>query len=91
MINELMAHVLQQDEREAGVYFGETLPNSMIARSTWRENALPAESRVNARGVRYWPGLERAFRAEAEAFSAYVRRRWGLSAGRVWRLSVQRR
>jgi hypothetical protein len=88
MINELMAHVLQEDESEAGAYFGETLPNRMIARSPWRENALPAESRVNSRGVRYWPSLEQAFRAEAEAFSAYARRRWGLSAGRVWRLTV---
>jgi hypothetical protein len=91
MINELMAHVLQEGESAAGAYFGETLPNRMVARSPWRENALPAESRVNSRGARYWPGLERAFRAEAEAFSAYVRRRWGLSAGRVWRMSVQRR
>jgi hypothetical protein len=87
MINELMAHVLQQGESEAGAYFGETLPNRMIARSPWRESALPGESRLN-RGMRYWPAMEQAFRAEAEAFSAYVRRRWGLDAGRVWRLSV---
>jgi hypothetical protein len=88
VINELMAHVLQQDESQAGAYFGETLPNRMIARSPRRESALPAESRLNAGGVRYWPALEHAFRAEAEAFSAYVRRRWGLAAGRVWRLTV---
>jgi hypothetical protein len=88
MINELMAHVLQEGEAAAGAYFGETLPNRMIARSPWRESALPAESRVNSRGVKYWPALEQAFRAEAEAFSAYVRRRWGLSAGRVWRMSL---
>jgi hypothetical protein len=60
----------------------------MISRSPWREAALPPESRLNARGVRYWPALERAFSAEAVAFSAYVNRRWGLSAGRVWRLAV---
>jgi hypothetical protein len=87
MINELMAYVLQEDESEAGAYFGETLPNRMITRSHWRGSALPAESRLNARGARYWPDLEQAFRAEAEAFSAYVGRRWGLSAGRVWRLT----
>jgi hypothetical protein len=89
MINELMAHVLQQGEREAGAYFGETLPNRMISRSPWRESALPAESRLNSRGVRYWPALERAFRAEAEAFSAYAGQRWGLSAGRVWRMNLR--
>jgi hypothetical protein len=88
MINELMAYVLQQGEPEAGAYFGEILPNRMVSRSPWRESALPGEGRLNARGVSYWPALERAFRAEAEAFSVYVRRRWGLEAGRVWRLMV---
>jgi hypothetical protein len=91
MINELMAHVLQEDESAAGAYFGEILPSRMISRSPWRESALPAESRLNSGGGRYWPALEQAFRAEAEAFSAYVRRRWGLSAGRVWRLNLTRR
>jgi len=35
-----------------------------------------------------WPDLADAFTAEAEAFSVYVRQRWGLAAGRVWSLRV---
>jgi hypothetical protein len=86
VINEFMAHVLQQDESQAGAYFGGILPNRMVARSPWRESALPDEGRSG--GTRYWAVLDRAFRAEAEAFSRYVRQRWGLAAGRVWQLSV---
>jgi hypothetical protein len=36
-----------------------------------------------------WPDLALAFHAEAEAFSAYVNRRWSLSAGRVWDIQVR--
>jgi hypothetical protein len=85
VVNEFMAHVLQQPVSRAGAYFGETLAGRIDA-SSWRRTILPEKD--EAAGS--WPELVRAFRAEAEAFSAYARRRWGLSAGRVWRLTVNR-
>ncbi|MDR3192344.1 MAG: hypothetical protein LBT87_04695 [Treponema sp.] len=85
VVNEFMAHVLQQPASRAGAYFGETLAGRIDA-SPWRRTVLPEKN--EAAGS--WPELARAFRAEAEAFSAYAGRRWGLSAGRVWGLRVNR-
>ena len=84
MINEFMAHLLQQPVSRAGVYFGQTLP-SRLESSPRRRGALPPK---DASGVS-WPALALAFTAEAEAFSAYVNRRWGLAAGRVYQLTVR--
>jgi hypothetical protein len=86
MINEFMAHILQQPISQASRYFGQTLP-SRIETSPWRRAALPEKDPVT--GVR--PVLAGLFTAEAEAFSAYVNRRWGLTAGRVWQLMVTER
>jgi hypothetical protein len=36
-----------------------------------------------------WPALAEAFIAEARAFDAYVAGRWGLGAGRVYRIRVR--
>jgi hypothetical protein len=79
MINEFMAHCLQQPVSQVPRYFGETLA-SRIDASPWRRGVLPEKD--EAAGS--WPELGRAFRVEAEAFSEYVNQRWGLSAGRVW-------
>jgi hypothetical protein len=78
MINEFMAHILQQPVSQAGRYFGETLA-SRIESSSWRRAVLPEKDEAS----NSWPALAAAFIKEAEAFSAYVNQRWGLSAGRV--------
>jgi hypothetical protein len=78
VINEFMAHCLQQPAPRAAVYFGQTLP-ARLSSSPLRRGDLPPED--GAAGN--WPLLARAFRAEAEAFSAYVNERWGFAAGRV--------
>jgi hypothetical protein len=84
MVNELMAHCLQQPVSQAPRYFGETLA-SRIDSSPWRREALPEKDEASGS----WPELGRVFRIEAEAFSEYVRKRWGLSAGRVWDVQVR--
>jgi hypothetical protein len=76
VINEFMAHILQQPVSQAGYYFGVTIPSRI--ENSWRGSALPPK---NASGS--WPVLTAAFTREAEAFSAYVDNRWGLAAGRV--------
>ncbi|MDR2486231.1 MAG: hypothetical protein LBD55_12685 [Treponema sp.] len=81
VINEFMAHVLQQSVSQAGEYFGKTLA-SRIDASSWRRAILPPKDEATGS----WPGIARAFQAEAEAFSEYVNRRWGFAAGRVWRI-----
>jgi hypothetical protein len=78
MVNEFMAYLLQQGLPEAPAYFGEALAGRIAA--SWRRGVLPP-----GRGP-YWPELGRAFGDEAAAFSAYAEERWGLSAGRVWRV-----
>ena len=83
LINEFMAHVLQQPASEAGRYFGQTLPARL--EETWRKAHLPAKN--EAAGT--WPTLATAFTREAEAFSAYVNSRWGLAAGRVHLVTVR--
>jgi hypothetical protein len=81
VINEYMAHCLQQSVSQAGGYFGGTLAGR-INESSWRRSVLPPQD--EAAGT--WPDLARAFSQEAEALSAYVNQRWGLSAGRVYRI-----
>jgi hypothetical protein len=82
IINEFMAHILQQPVSQSADYFGRQLPQRL--ESTWRASALPTKDASSAS----WPVLADAFAKEAESFSAYVNRRWGLAAGRVWRLRI---
>jgi hypothetical protein len=89
MVNEFMAHALQQPVSQADRYFGETIPNRMIGVSPWRRNALPEQEEISADGKSSWPELAEAFTIEAEVFSDYVMRRWGLAAGRVRRILVR--
>jgi hypothetical protein len=84
VVNEFMAHCLQQPVSQASRYFGETLASRLDA-SPRRRPALPEKDEAS----NSWPELGRVFRAEAEAFSAYVNRRWGLSAGRVRDVQVR--
>ena len=83
LINEFMAHVLQQPVSQAGRYFGQTLPARL--EETWRKAHLPAKDQASDS----WPTLATAFTREAEAFSAYVNSRWGLAAGRVHLVTVR--
>jgi hypothetical protein len=83
LINEFMAHILQQPVSQAGRYFGQDLPSRL--EETWRKAHLPAKNEVSGS----WPTLATAFTREAEAFSAYVNNRWGLSAGQVHLVTVR--
>jgi hypothetical protein len=78
-VNEFMAHILQQPASMAAKYFGETLAGR-ISEHEWRHTALPPKDEAAGN----WPELAEAFSAEAAAFSAYVKQRWGLAAGRTW-------
>jgi hypothetical protein len=84
VINEFMAHLLQQPVSQAAKYFGETLAGR-IDESDWRRSVLPPKD--EATGT--WPELAKAFTAEAQAFSSYVNRRFGLAAGRVRKVSMR--
>jgi hypothetical protein len=81
LINEFMAHILQQSAGAAAEYFGKTLAGRIDA-SDWRRSVLPPKDDA----TETWPALAEAFSAEAYAFSAYARRRWGLDCGRIWRV-----
>jgi hypothetical protein len=83
MVNEFMAHILQQPVSQAGRYFGQTLP--ALLENSWRKAHLPAKDEAS----NSWPSLASAFTREAEAFSAYVNTRWGLAAGRVHLVTVR--
>ncbi|MDR2758439.1 MAG: hypothetical protein LBB78_03570 [Spirochaetaceae bacterium] len=83
VINEFMAHCLQQPVSRVGWYFGEVLAGR-INESSWRREVLPPMD--EATGT--WPDLSRAFTREAEALSSYVNRRWGFTAGRIRRLTA---
>jgi hypothetical protein len=83
VVNEFMAHCLQQSVSQAPRYFGENLAGRLSA--SWRREVLPEKDEESGT----WPVIASAFRAEAEAFSAYVNRRWGLAAGRVRRVTVR--
>jgi hypothetical protein len=82
VMNEFMAHCLQQGVSASGRYFGETLAGRLYERSPWRRAVLPPKDEAAGN----WPAIAESFRAEAAALSAYVRQRWGLAAGRVWRV-----
>jgi hypothetical protein len=84
MVNEFQAHVLQQNASQAAWYFGGNLA-ARLEGSSWRKNALPRKDEASAT----WPEIAAAFQTEANAFSAYVKERWGLAAGRVWRVTVK--
>jgi hypothetical protein len=84
VVNEFMAHVLQQPVSQATRYFGETL-SSRIDESSWRRAVLP-EKEGNA-----WPAIGGAFKREAAAFSAYVTERWNLAAGKTGKVTVRER
>jgi hypothetical protein len=84
MINEFMAYVLQQPVSHAASYFGEYLA-ARINASSWRRTVLPPMDAAS----HSWPDIARAFHREAEAFSAYVNQRWGLTAGRIHRITVR--
>jgi hypothetical protein len=84
IVNEFMAHCLQQPVSQVPRYFGETLASRLEA-SPRRRAALPEKDEDSGS----WPELGRAFRIEAEAFSGYVNSRWGLSAGRVRDIQVR--
>jgi hypothetical protein len=83
LVNEFMAHILQQPVSQAADYFGRQLPQRL--ESTWRASALPQKDASSSS----WPALANAFVKEAESFSAYVNSRWGLEAGRVWGLRIR--
>ncbi|MDR0494093.1 MAG: hypothetical protein LBG95_00485 [Treponema sp.] len=82
LINEFMAHILQQPVSQAGYYFGQALP-SRIEENSWRKASLPEKDSGT------WPVLAEAFTREASAFSAYVGNRWGLAAGRIHLVTVR--
>jgi hypothetical protein len=82
LVNEFMAHILQQPVSQVPDYFGRQLPQRL--ESTWRASALPMKSA----SFDFWPSLADDFAKEAENFSAYVKKRWGLEAGRVWKLRI---
>ncbi|MDR2176621.1 MAG: hypothetical protein LBP20_01085 [Treponema sp.] len=84
VVNEFMAHVLQQPVSRAARYFGETLA-ARIDTSPWRRAVLPEKDEASGT----WPVLAETFRLEAAAFDAYVAGRWGLEAGRVHRIGVR--
>jgi hypothetical protein len=83
LLNEFMAHILQQSVSQAAEYFGKQLPERL--ETTWRAPALPQKDESSGT----WSSLAEAFTTEAQVFSAYVNQRWGLSAGRVWALRVR--
>jgi hypothetical protein len=84
VLNEFMAHCLQQGVSASGKYFGETLAVRLSERSPWRMAALPPRDENTGN----WPIIAETFRAEAAAFSEYAAAHWGLAAGRVWRVRL---
>ena len=85
VVNEFMGHILQFSVSNIPWYFGEHLPNLVLASYPDPWAALPATQSQTREGRRYWPDLAQVFSAEAEAFSVYVGNRWGLAPGRAWR------
>jgi hypothetical protein len=82
VVNEFMAHVLQQGTAQAHRYFGETVARRLESSPRRRGILPPGDERGS------WPELGRIFREEAEAFSAYAADRYGLAAGRVHRVEA---
>jgi hypothetical protein len=80
MVNEFMAYCLQQAPPDAGKYFG-GFSAAKIENGKWRKT-LPHKDKIT--GI--YPAIAEAFTAESYAFSDYVNKRWGLAAGRIWRI-----
>ncbi len=78
MTNELMAYLLQQPVSLVTRYFGETLPSRLEKDA--RRNQMLKERKDGELG---WPELAEAFRQGALVYDGYVRKRWGLRAGKV--------
>ena len=76
VVNEFMAHLLQFPLANIPWYFGEHLPNLVLAGYPNPGAVLPARETLTREGRRFWPDLSQVFAAEAEAFSAYVSNRW---------------
>ena len=85
MVKEFKGHILQQSVAGASWFFGEFLPNRLLSESPNYQTVLPSREGLTTEGRRFWPELSQAFTREAEAFSAYVNRRWGFTAGQPWR------
>ncbi|GHV14565.1 hypothetical protein FACS189491_11040 [Spirochaetia bacterium] len=83
VVNEFMAHILQQPASQASRYFNEKA--AVIDASPWRRTVLPPKDEASGS----WPLIAEAFRLEAAAFSAYVNGRWGLAAGRVRQITAK--
>jgi len=79
MKNELMAYCLQQNVAGAALYFGKTLPERLSAFPQHLQNIPEKDEKSDT-----WPVLANLFTSEARSFSDYVKKRWGLEAGRVW-------
>jgi len=79
MKNELMAYCLQQNVAGAALYFGKTLPERLSAFPQHLQNIAEKDEKSDT-----WPVLANLFTSEARSFSDYVKKRWGLEAGRVW-------
>jgi hypothetical protein len=84
VLNEFMAYCLQQGVSASGKYFGESLANRMYESSPWRRATLPPRDEESGG----WPGIAEAFKRETAALSDYAAKRWGLAAGRVWRVRL---
>jgi hypothetical protein len=82
VINEFMAHCLQQPVSRAAWYFGEVLAGRLNEHS-WRRTSLPPMDEASGA----WPDLGQAFTRETGALSSYVNQRWGFTAGRIRRLT----
>jgi hypothetical protein len=80
-VNEFMAYLLQQPVGAAAEYFGKYWPEK-LEQHEWRHTVLPEKNEETG----FWPLLANEFSREASVFSDYVHKRWGLSAGRVWRI-----
>ncbi|MDR2480979.1 MAG: hypothetical protein LBD07_01620 [Spirochaetaceae bacterium] len=85
LLNEFMAYCLQQSARQSSVYFGKQAPE-IIEKSDWRKSVLPPKDEE----TESWPLLASVFSKETEAFSEYVKQRWDLAAGRVWRIRSEK-
>jgi len=82
VVKEFKGHVLQMTVAGVKYYFGSTLPG--FIEYTEFGAALPPKDRDS----NSWPGIASIFERESQAFSAYVNRRWGFAAGRIWTLTV---
>ncbi|MFQ3547440.1 MAG: hypothetical protein SNJ56_03810 [Termitinemataceae bacterium] len=85
MKNELMAYCLQQPVSGAAQYFGKTLPARLEPYGQYQSILKGKDEQTGS-----WPELAALFTREAQAFSDYVAKRWGLEAGRVWKIQKRK-